>query len=174
MVNPSHIAGIVLAGGRSSRMGKNKALLEFRGKPLIEHMIDILHDLGLKDIYVSGSFERYSCIEDENPFEGPARSIMNVLKKIPDYKGYLFLPVDMPLLTKRVLQILLEQENGGYFIERPLPVYMTPPFIFHDSTSVHGFIEAQGIYPVDLPAEFEESMKNINTPQEWEQIIRLS
>ena len=36
------IAGVVLAGGKSSRMGKNKAMLIYNGKPLLNHMVGIL------------------------------------------------------------------------------------------------------------------------------------
>lgn len=171
MSDLSQIAGIVLAGGQSSRMGRDKALLEFKGRPLIRHMMNILCDVGLKDIFISGSFEGYSCVEDESPSAGPVQGIRSILKKKPDYKGYLFVPVDMPLLTDKALYLLLEQEQGGYFIGWPLPAYLTPPFVSCQSTSVHGFHEAQGIYPVDLPPDLERIMKNANTPQQWDEII---
>ena len=48
------IAGIVLAGGKSSRMGQNKALLSYRGQPLIEHMQRLIGQAGLQDVYISG------------------------------------------------------------------------------------------------------------------------
>ena len=52
-------AGIVLAGGRSSRMGTSKALLRYKDRPLIEHMQNLLHQAGLDDVYISGpSFRR--------------------------------------------------------------------------------------------------------------------
>ncbi len=38
----SAVAGVILAGGHSSRMGRDKALVEFRGRPLIAHAIDAL------------------------------------------------------------------------------------------------------------------------------------
>ena len=51
------IAGVVLTGGRSSRMGQNKALLDYQGKPLIEHMMEILKTTGIKEIFISGDVD---------------------------------------------------------------------------------------------------------------------
>lgn len=171
MSDLSQIAGIVLAGGRSSRMGRNKALLEFKGRPLVRHMMDTMREAGLENIFVSGSLDGYPCIPDESPFTGPAQGIRGVLQKISGYKGYLFVPVDMPLLSSRVLKFLMEQENGGYFMGWPLPVYLKPPFFLSRSQSVHGYLAGQGVYPVALPSEFENAMKNVNTPQEWVEVM---
>jgi molybdopterin-guanine dinucleotide biosynthesis protein A len=174
MPDLSQIAGVVLAGGKSSRMGRNKAFLEFKGRPLIQHMMDILRDLGLRDIYVSGSIEGYSCIDDESPFAGPAQGIRSVLQKKPDYKGYLFIPVDMPFLKPEILQELISQNDGGYFIGWPLPLFLVRPITMNESASVQGFIEANSLYPVDIPPAYDEVMVNINTPQEWKEALLTS
>ena len=166
------IAGIVLAGGKSSRMGQNKAFLEFGGRHLVQHMMDILRDLGLKDVFISGSLDGYPCLPDDSPFSGPAQAIKSVLRQKPNYEGYLFIPIDMPFLSKEILRLLLEQKNGGYFIERPLPAYLAPPFVPCRSISVQNLLEAQSISPVTLPPEFQDNMKNINTPQEWREAKR--
>lgn len=59
MPDVSQIAGIVLVGGRSSRMGRDKAFLELKGKPLVGHMLDVLRSAGLKDVFVSGHVQGY-------------------------------------------------------------------------------------------------------------------
>lgn len=174
MPDLSQIAGVVLAGGRSSRMGKNKALLEFKGRPLVQHMIDILRDAGLKDIFISGSLEGYSCINDEQLFAGPVQGIRSVLQEKPNYKGYLFVPVDMPLLTPEILQDLISKNEGGYFIGWPLPLFLMRPITMGESASVQGFIEANSLYPVDIPSAYEAAMVNINTPQEWDEALITS
>jgi len=46
------IAAIVLAAGTSSRMGRPKQLLPYRGKPLLQHVIDLLPGLGLSDVVI--------------------------------------------------------------------------------------------------------------------------
>lgn len=170
----SQIAGIVLAGGKSSRMGRNKALLEFKGRPLVRHMMNILYDLGLKDVYVSGSLENYPCIADDMPYEGPARAINNIILKRPDYQGYLFVPVDMPFLTPALLRGITARDKGGYFTGWPLPLFLQRPVIMSASSSVQGLIEDNGLSPVDIPRAYAEAMINLNTPQEWESAITAS
>lgn len=148
-------------------MGRDKAFLEFGGRPLVGHMTHLLRSAGLRDVFVSGHVEGYPCIVDDAPFAGPAEAMKSVLKKMPGYKGYLFVPVDMPFLKSRTLQALLGREKGGYFTGWPLPAYLTPPFFPSGSVSVRDYLAAQEICPVSLPREFEEDMKNINTPQDW-------
>lgn len=174
MRNLDSIAGIVLAGGRSSRMGRNKAFLEFKGRPLVRHMMETLHDLGLKNVYVSGSLEGYPCIDDETPYAGPARGIVNVVKKKPGYEAYLFVPVDMPFLTPGILHKLTMQNKGGFFSGWPLPLFLARPITINDSPSVQGLIDANGLSPVGIPPEYESAMVNINTPQEWNGILLTS
>ncbi|MFA5593367.1 MAG: molybdenum cofactor guanylyltransferase [Micavibrio sp.] len=171
MPDLSRIAGIVLAGGQSSRMGRNKALLDYKGRPLVRHMAGILYALGLKDVFISGTLEDYPSIKDDVPLAGPVQGISSVLRNKPGYSGYIFVPVDMPLLQERALQLLLREERGGYFTGWPLPAYITPPFTPSQSPSVRGFLEAQGARSLALPPELEPTMKNINTPQEWAEVI---
>ena len=46
------IAGLILAAGESSRMGTDKALLTYRGRTFLEHILATLHEAGLKDVKV--------------------------------------------------------------------------------------------------------------------------
>ncbi len=174
MPDLSRIAGVVLAGGKSSRMGRNKALLDFKGRPLVSHMMDILRDLGLKDIFISGSVPGYPCIGDDRPFEGPARAISGVLEKKPGYDGYLFVPVDMPFLTPCILRDLISQDTGGYFIGRPLPLFLVRPVATGAGAAVHGFIDANSLSPLVMPSTCEAAMVNLNTPQEWNEALLAS
>ncbi len=174
MSNLAHIAGIVLAGGRSSRMGQNKALLRYKDRPLIEHMMDILRNAGIQDIFISGSIENYSCLADNEAYAGPAAAIRHVLKEKPGYYGYLFIPVDMPLISPEIIKKLILQNKGGYFMGHPLPAFITPPFVFGQEPSVQGFLNANNISPINLPVEYEKFMANTNTPREWKDILDAS
>ena len=48
-------AGFVLAGGRSSRMGQEKALLQLAGQPLVVHALQVLREAGLSGTIAGGN-----------------------------------------------------------------------------------------------------------------------
>ena len=162
-----HIAAVILAGGKSSRMGRNKALLELSGQTLLDHMIGILRQTGLNDIYVSGDFEGYQCIPDSTPHAGPAYAIIDVLTTLKNYDGVLFVPVDMPHLEAALLQSLIEHDQGGYFQDYPLPAFITNPHLDKRAKSVKALLSEWGILPIPLPLQFAHCMMNTNTPEEW-------
>ncbi len=166
-----NIAGVVLAGGQSSRMGQNKAQLDYNGKPLLEHMIGVLEHVGLNDIYVSGEFDGYRCISDQAPYEGPAYAIYDVLKVLKDYDGVLFVPIDMPLLHVNALHLLMGQEKGSYFTGFPLPAFIANYCLKERTKSVQSFLKSLEISPIFLPSEFEFCMVNANTPEEWKEVL---
>jgi molybdopterin-guanine dinucleotide biosynthesis protein A len=166
------IAGVVLAGGRSSRMGKNKAFLEYKGMPLLDYMIRILEAAGLQDIYVSGDIEGYRCIPDSRPYNGPAHAICDVMKSLQEYDGALFVPIDMPFLTPDMLCVLLDQKHGAYFQDHALPAFIRQPCNNKSASSVRWLLQELDIPAFPLPEEFRPCMGNFNTPEEWREALR--
>lgn len=166
------IAGVVLAGGQSLRMGQNKALLDYNGQPLLDHMIGLLEQAGLRDIYVSGDLEGYHCIPDTALYQGPAEAMHDVLTALDGYDGVLFVPVDMPLLNAEMLHLLIKQERGGYFMGSPLPAFITRTCPEERVKSVKAFLEVAKAYPIILPPGLKDCMINTNTPEEWDEALR--
>ena len=102
-------AGFVLAGGKSSRMGRDKALVEFRGQPLVAHALRILHEAGLPAA-IAGSqpgLDAYApVIADLRPGLGPLGGICAALASIQT-QWAVFVSVDQPLLPPLLLRSLL-------------------------------------------------------------------
>ena len=96
----------ILAGGQSTRMGRDKALLGFHGRPLIENMLTKLRTLGFSPRIVGSrpDLAGYApIIPDNYPGSGPLAGIEAALAASNDYLN-LFLPVDLPLLPAEFLR----------------------------------------------------------------------
>ena len=102
-------AGFVLAGGRSLRMGSDKALAEFAGRPLIENALAILRDAGLEP-QIAGSRSNLThfapVIEDRGQGKGPLSGVCAALEST-DARHAVFLPVDQPLIPASLIAHLV-------------------------------------------------------------------
>lgn len=101
--------GFVLAGGQSSRMGQDKALLPFCGQPLVANALAILRQAGLA-AFVAGARSPLDAfapvVEDREPGLGPLSGICSALAST-SARHAVFLPVDLPLLPASLLAYLL-------------------------------------------------------------------
>lgn len=94
------MAGFVLAGGRSSRMGRDKALELFGGRPLIEVAIETLRQAGVQAAIAGARSELNGfapVVEDTDPDQGPLAGICAALVTISAEQA-VFVSVDLPLL----------------------------------------------------------------------------
>ena len=96
----------MLAGGQSSRMGRDKAWLELAGKPLVQHAVTKLQRV-CRDVAVLGSDEGLRAyapvVEDLHPGCGP----MSGMEAALVHSGHdwnLILPVDVPFLPTALLR----------------------------------------------------------------------
>jgi len=114
-----------LAGGRSSRFKRDKALILWEGKPLIVRQVDMLKGLFDEIIVVTGNERRYEelidvkVVKDLIKGKGPLGGIHAGLSSSSnDYN--LILPCDMPLLNEKVISLLLDEINGRSRIILPV------------------------------------------------------
>lgn len=103
-------AGFVLAGGQSSRMGQDKALVRLGGQALVWHALNVLRSAGLK-AQIAGArsnLGRFApVIEDETLDRGPLSGICTALLLTSAEWG-VFLPVDLPLMSPALIRFLVE------------------------------------------------------------------
>lgn len=96
----------VLAGGQSTRMGRDKALIEFHGRLLIEHSLAKLRALGLTPSIAGNrpDLARFAPIFPDNyPGSGPLAGIEAALAASREDMN-LFLPVDIPAIPVEFLR----------------------------------------------------------------------
>ncbi|MCP9611920.1 molybdenum cofactor guanylyltransferase [Coprobacter tertius] len=115
MIKPE-ITGLVLAGGKSSRFGSNKALATLQGKTFLHKAFTLIQPF-CYEVYVSGNGEwydisKYPIIPDIIPGMGPLGGIWSVMQQV-NAKYLLVHTCDMPLMTPWMIRRLIE-EGGGY------------------------------------------------------------
>jgi molybdopterin-guanine dinucleotide biosynthesis protein A len=107
------VEGFVLAGGRSSRMGRDKALVAMAGRPLIEHALEKLRAV-CPNPRIAGSRPDLAAfapvVEDLHPGLGPLAGIEAGLAQSRAELN-LFLPVDVPLLPVAFLRWMLDRSG---------------------------------------------------------------
>jgi molybdopterin-guanine dinucleotide biosynthesis protein A len=101
---------MVLAGGRSTRMGRDKALLDWRGRPLLERQLDALRAAGVDDVRVSGDRPDYGGVADARPGLGPLGGLAGVAGAVAGEADLVVIPVDMPLLGAALLRRLRAEQ----------------------------------------------------------------
>ena len=114
-MNDSGITGIILAGGKSSRMGKDKGWVLFRKKPLIDYAVELLGGI-CQSIIISANNSAYDRLglpvyHDIIPDSGPMGGIYTCLKHSPT-KQNLVLACDMPFVSGDLLNYLISHSNG--------------------------------------------------------------
>lgn len=116
--------GVLLAGGQSSRMGRDKALLDWHGQPLIEHQLATLREAGVDALRVSGERPSHHGVADLASQLGPVGGLMSVAASVTGEAELLVIPVDMPRLSGALLQRLRmerRQARSLAFAEHVLP-----------------------------------------------------
>lgn len=107
----AEIAGFVLAGGRSSRMGSDKSFLEIDGETLLQRAMRVLRSV-TDDVSIVGSAEKFGglapVLEDVYPECGPLGGIHAALSATRAERN-LVVAVDLPFVSPELLRFLLDR-----------------------------------------------------------------
>ena len=127
------LIGLVLAGGQSRRMGKDKALMRYQGRTLIDNASLLLQSASCDKVLISRNAPGFlnDKIEDAGPLGG-VHAVLDALSQSDNHTDnpyeLLVLPVDMPQMTPELLRILVsrgrEAEKACYVENRFLPFFL--------------------------------------------------
>ena len=177
----SAVTGVVLAGGKSTRMGRDKALLPYQGKNLIDAPIEILSKIFPKVVLsVKNDLPGYSLekIVDQYVEIGPLGGITSVLKTLNE--KIFCVACDMPHLDEKLIEHLC-----SFGEEAVIPVWQERPEVLHAiySPSLIPAFEhaiASGRYKITdalagasvkyITQSDGTSFQNVNTPSDYEKI----
>ncbi len=106
---------IILAGGKSRRMGQDKGLTEYGGKPLVQYSIDACRRL-TSEVFIStgnGEYSRFGLplIEDNYQECGPIGGIEAALS-VSKTDGIIVCPCDMPGISSGMLEKIIQRAEG--------------------------------------------------------------
>lgn len=115
------VAGLLLAGGRSMRMGTEKATLHWHGIPLWQRQAQVLRDAGAGQVWVSARTAPEwwpgkwlaDAVEGAGPLGGLAAGLAEAAKSPQGYAHVLALAVDMPGMTAAYLRQLAARAKRG-------------------------------------------------------------
>lgn len=174
------IGGLVLAGGLSSRMGRDKAMLTVDGETLLDRTVRILREAGAQHVAVSGT--RPGAIADRYERTGPLGGIASAAPVLADGR-WLIVPVDMPRLHPGVLAPLLSSPaRAACWVGHPLPMMLR---LDDDVRGLLARMMAQGEprgrspYALRMRLDGDErpldgvdtcGLVNCNTPDEWQEV----
>lgn len=187
MSSAATYAAAVLAGGASTRMGRDKALIEMEGTSLIERQLRLLASLRPAELWLSGRYllsgmpAGIRTVPDRVAGQGPLGGLDAVLSSMGAAQ-VLVIAVDMPCLSEPFLRALLDARIDGKGIvplaadglEPLAAVYPSAvlPVVERRLTegllSLRAFVEEccaldlVSVWPV--PSEFERCLMNCNSP----------
>ena len=183
----SGFSAILLAGGKSSRMGSSKAELPFGGKRMIDHQVQRLSLLGIEDIVVAGYAGEVNgarCVPDEQPHLGPLGGLKSGLSAAENGKC-LVLSVDAPLVPFAVLFELMRRHRSGVTvaehdgqIEPLIGVYdrsladACDALLKGDRTGVRGLFDRADFQALHFEVD-PLLLSSCNTPEEYARMCAL-
>lgn len=116
MISADKIYGLILSGGRSTRMGQDKGLIPYHGVPQREYLYHLLEGLcertflSVRSDQESETPSAMELIKDRNRFKGPFNGMLSAHLEYPGV-AWLVVACDMPLLDKEALKLLINARD---------------------------------------------------------------
>jgi molybdopterin-guanine dinucleotide biosynthesis protein A len=187
------VTGVILVGGRSARMGRDKALLPFEGATLFEKALDVLKR-HLETIFLVGDrperFAKYGLRVYPDIFPGSALGGLHTALYRATTPFVFVSPCDLPFASPDVLQYLLSLREGRDVVVPMASGYPEPLFALYSRNCLEpmrellesGNFRIFDFYPrvrvrrvpgAELApiAGSERAFLNVNTMEEYERIL---
>lgn len=180
----AEFVGVVLAGGKSSRMGQDKALLTLNDRSMLDRSIELLKQLGASEVIVCRNDGEPGSVPDVYPNLGPLSGVHSAIHttELP----LMLIPVDMPLLDidnlSPILLNGLKTKRPCYYENQPMPAFIP------NNTEARAYLECclsnftgdksmlslkrflQQQQGVTLVAKDKSKLINVNTPEQFSDV----
>ena len=180
------VQGLVLAGGKSTRMGKDKTRLIYHSKKQLDHTVDLLEN-NLLRTYVSvasaDQSENPRTIEDKFLDLGAFGGICSAFQKDPN-KAWLVLATDLPFVDQDLIKLLLKHRNPTKiataikgktkpFVEPLIAIYEPKAYPVLLSYLAQGYSCPRKVLinsDVEIVEVDDHFVRNVNTPEDFEKV----
>lgn len=185
------LTGAILAGGRSSRLGRDKACVEIAGRSMLARAVEAVRPLACEILVVGRaqlepSTRGIRCLPDERPGLGPMGGLLTALDAA-SHERVLCLACDMPLVTTRILQRLAQVTEdadavalrSGDRVEPLCAIYhrrirpVVRERVAQGLLAMHELLEAVRTTYVELDPTDQQLVFNVNTPEDLARAERL-
>jgi molybdopterin-guanine dinucleotide biosynthesis protein A len=196
MSKRSDVLGAILAGGKSSRMGMEKALLPLKGRPMIQYVADALSSRFNEVVVVGGGKDKYSFLELEvvpDVFEGcgPLGGIQAALNRARALPVFV-LSCDTPFIPVELIEYMLSFKSAAPTKIAKFSGVIQPLCGLYDSTALDAIEHdlQEGKYSVlktilnidhtavpitpDLPFFTPQIFWNVNRPEDYRLLSTIS
>jgi molybdenum cofactor guanylyltransferase len=142
------LTAVLLAGGESRRMGRDKATLAFDGSPLWERQLEMLRALKPEKIFVSAREAPFwlpddiELLLDDPPSRGPLSGLAKALERMQS-SHLIALAVDMPFMTSEQMSVVRAVAAEGRGVVPVIGERAEP---------------LAAIYPAEAAADFAEAL----------------
>lgn len=177
------IQGLVLAGGKSVRMGTDKGALQFYGKNQRDVAIDLLEKNNLKtylSVRSAQEIEVENKITDKFVGLGPFGAICSAFQANPDV-AWLVIATDVPFVNNEVIQLLLKHRNpskaattikgkGKQFPEPLITIWEPKSYTLLLNYLAQGYSCPRKVLinsDIEIIEVEDNLIRNINTPEEF-------
>ena len=176
------VKGLVLVGGKSTRMGQDKSELDYFGKPQKEVVKELLESNNIETFYsVEKASESKNEIHDKFLNLGPFGGICSAFQKDPN-AAWFVLATDVPFINKEIVKLILKHRNpskaataikgkGKQFVEPLITIYEPKAYSILLQYLAQGYscprkmLINSDVEVVEIDDSF---IRNINTPEEFE------
>ena len=177
------VAGAILAGGQSRRMGRTKALIEVDGQPMATHIAQALVAGGCRDVVLVGGDPielaslNLSVITDRHPGEGPVGGVLTALHHYNTASNVVVVACDIPGLTTRAVERMLDAATKETDVVVAMTDRLEPvlavwnvqtiaPIEAAFKTGIRALHEILASFDVVTVAIDASEMRNINRPED--------
>ncbi|NKI24965.1 NTP transferase domain-containing protein [Arenibacter sp. 6A1] len=115
-MNSNKVYGLVLSGGKSTRMGADKGTISYHGQPQREYLYGLLEQvcdttfMSIRKEQETGLSTEYNTIIDQDLYRGPYNGLLSAYNHDPK-ASWLVLACDLPLINLKALEQLLQERN---------------------------------------------------------------